>query len=190
MQSVVVPRCRATAEALQITVGHILGDAGSPYLTGLVRPGGWWGSREGLHLEAQWLPGGPGRPHLSPLQISSALRAGRPDTYLQRFLSLQQSFLCCAFVVALGGGCFLLTALYLERDQAQAQKPGTGTLLLCTHAGLRADPIGAKSTGHPLNLLIYPFIHLLIHAHVIVTPLLCAGQDCRSWGVNIKSKPM
>uniref|UniRef100_A0A8C9JUQ0 SPNS lysolipid transporter 3, sphingosine-1-phosphate (putative) n=1 Tax=Panthera tigris altaica TaxID=74533 RepID=A0A8C9JUQ0_PANTA len=33
--SVVVPRCRGTAEALQITVGHILGDASSPYLTGL-----------------------------------------------------------------------------------------------------------------------------------------------------------
>ncbi|KAJ8783811.1 hypothetical protein J1605_008854 [Eschrichtius robustus] len=91
--SVVVPRCRGTAEALQITVGHILGDAGSPYLTGL---------------------------------ISSALRAGRPDSYLQRFLSLQQSFLCCAFIIALGGGCFLLTALHLERDQAQARQPGTG----------------------------------------------------------------
>ncbi|XP_012932211.2 protein spinster homolog 3 [Heterocephalus glaber] len=93
--SVVVPRCRGTAEALQITVGHILGDAGSPYLTGL---------------------------------ISSALRARRPDSYLQRFLSLQQSFLCCAFAVVLGGGCFLLTALHLERDQAQARQPGTGTL--------------------------------------------------------------
>lgn len=92
--SVVVPRCRGTAEALQITVGHILGDAGSPYLTGL---------------------------------ISSVLRAGRPDSYLQRFLSLQQSFLCCAFVITLGGGCFLLTALYLERDQARAQQPGPGT---------------------------------------------------------------
>ncbi|XP_047401563.1 protein spinster homolog 3 isoform X2 [Sciurus carolinensis] len=97
--SVVVPRCRGTAEALQITVGHVLGDAGSPYLTGL---------------------------------ISSALRARRLDSYLQRFLSLQQSFLCCAFVITLGGGCFLLTALYLEKDQAQvqaqAQQPDTGTL--------------------------------------------------------------
>ncbi|XP_004376298.1 protein spinster homolog 3 [Trichechus manatus latirostris] len=92
--SVVVPRCRGTAEALQITVGHVLGDASSPYLTGL---------------------------------LSSALRAGRPDSYLQHFLSLQQSFLCCAFVITLGGGCFLLTALYLERDQAQAGQPGTGT---------------------------------------------------------------
>ncbi|KAM9208562.1 LOW QUALITY PROTEIN: protein spinster homolog 3 [Dugong dugon] len=92
--SVVVPRCRGTAEALQITVGHVLGDASSSYLTGL---------------------------------LSSALRAGRPDSYLQHFLSLQQSFLCCAFVIALGGGCFLLTALHLERDQAQARQPGTGT---------------------------------------------------------------
>nr|XP_055113887.1 protein spinster homolog 3 isoform X2 [Symphalangus syndactylus] len=92
--SVVVPRCRGTAEALQIMVGHILGDAGSPYLTGL---------------------------------ISSVLRARRPDSYLQRFLSLQQSFLCCAFVIALGGGCFLLTALYLERDEARAWQPVTGT---------------------------------------------------------------
>lgn len=90
----VVPRCRGTAEALQITVIHVLGDAGSPYLTGL---------------------------------ISSALRAARPDSYLQRFLSLQQSFLCCVFAIALGGGCFLLTALYLERDQAQVGQPGTGT---------------------------------------------------------------
>ncbi|XP_005399747.1 PREDICTED: protein spinster homolog 3 isoform X3 [Chinchilla lanigera] len=93
--SVVAPRCRGTAEALQITVGHILGDAGSPYLTGL---------------------------------ISSALRARRPDSYLQRFLSLQQSFLCCAFAIVLGGGCFLLTALHLEGDQARARQPGTGTL--------------------------------------------------------------
>uniref|UniRef100_A0A673V3U7 Sphingolipid transporter 3 (putative) n=1 Tax=Suricata suricatta TaxID=37032 RepID=A0A673V3U7_SURSU len=63
---------------------------------------------------------------LSP-QISSSLRAGRPDSYLQAFLSLQQSFLCCAFIIALGGGCFLLTALRLESDQARAQVPGTGT---------------------------------------------------------------
>uniref|UniRef100_A0A8C6Q3S7 SPNS lysolipid transporter 3, sphingosine-1-phosphate (putative) n=1 Tax=Nothobranchius furzeri TaxID=105023 RepID=A0A8C6Q3S7_NOTFU len=34
---VVVPTRRATAEALQITVGHLFGDAGSPYLLGVVR---------------------------------------------------------------------------------------------------------------------------------------------------------
>ncbi|XP_030602519.1 protein spinster homolog 3 isoform X2 [Archocentrus centrarchus] len=33
---VVMPTRRATAEALQITVGHLLGDAGSPYLIGVI----------------------------------------------------------------------------------------------------------------------------------------------------------
>ncbi|XP_029783703.1 protein spinster homolog 3 isoform X5 [Suricata suricatta] len=118
--SVVVPRCRGTAEALQITVGHILGDAGSPYLTGL---------------------------------ISSSLRAGRPDSYLQAFLSLQQSFLCCAFIIALGGGCFLLTALRLESDQARAQVPGTGTLprtpSTCTRLGPSPPGPAALATPKP-----------------------------------------
>ncbi|XP_076025047.1 protein spinster homolog 3 isoform X2 [Genypterus blacodes] len=33
---VVIPTRRATAEALQISVGHLLGDAGSPYLVGVI----------------------------------------------------------------------------------------------------------------------------------------------------------
>ncbi|XP_029303877.1 protein spinster homolog 3 [Cottoperca gobio] len=33
---VVIPTRRSTAEALQISVGHLLGDAGSPYLVGLI----------------------------------------------------------------------------------------------------------------------------------------------------------
>ncbi|XP_027424020.2 protein spinster homolog 3 isoform X6 [Zalophus californianus] len=61
------------------------------------------------------------------LLVSSTLRAGRPDSYLQSFLSLQQSFLGCTFVIALAGGCFLLTALRLERDQARARQLDTGT---------------------------------------------------------------
>lgn len=59
LQSVVVPRCRGTAEALQITVAHILGDAGSPYLTGLVRSvqvcGGGRGTWEVLFLTMSWV---------------------------------------------------------------------------------------------------------------------------------------
>ncbi|XP_051036046.1 protein spinster homolog 3 isoform X3 [Phodopus roborovskii] len=111
--SVVVPRCRGTAEALQITVAHILGDAGSPYLTGL---------------------------------ISSVLQSGRPNSYLQRFLSLQHSFLCCAFAVVLGGGCFLLTALHLERDQAQARQSGKGTLGSKDVAGRNMESQGLLSS--------------------------------------------
>lgn len=37
LQYIVIPTRRSTAEALQITVIHLLGDAGSPFLIGLVR---------------------------------------------------------------------------------------------------------------------------------------------------------
>ncbi|XP_074048591.1 protein spinster homolog 3 [Macrotis lagotis] len=80
--SVVMPSRRGTAEALQITVGHILGDAGSPYLIGLV---------------------------------SSVLQDAHVDTFLWRFRSLQYSFFICVFVDVLGGACFLMTALHMEK---------------------------------------------------------------------------
>lgn len=36
LQYVVIPTRRSTAEAFQIVLSHLLGDAGSPYLIGLV----------------------------------------------------------------------------------------------------------------------------------------------------------
>lgn len=36
LQYVVVPPRRSTAEAFQILISHMLGDAGSPYLVGVV----------------------------------------------------------------------------------------------------------------------------------------------------------
>lgn len=36
MQYVVVPTRRSTAEAFQILISHTFGDAGSPYLVGVV----------------------------------------------------------------------------------------------------------------------------------------------------------
>lgn len=99
------------------------------------------------------------RPSLPSLQISSVLRARRPDTYLQRFLSLQQSFLCCAFAIVLGGGCFLQVALHLEKDQAQAQQPGSGTSTPHTHARPRAEPHRNKEHQPPPELLASLFVH-------------------------------
>lgn len=108
--------------------------------------------------------GWPGGPNLLPLQISSVLRARYSDSYLQRFLSLQKSFLCCAFVIVLGGGCFLLTALHLERDQAEAQQPGTGTSTPHTHARSGLSPLGIRNTGHPS--VPGQFIHLFVHSFI------------------------
>lgn len=177
LQSVVLPRCRGTAEALQITVGHVLGDAGSPYVTGLVRAAPRWGGAGGTaRAKACRLAGGPGRRSLS-LQISGILRAGRPDSYLQSFLSLQQSFLCCTFVIALGGGCFLLTALRLEGDQALARQPGTGTPPShpCRARGGAPQEQGAQAAPEPAGLLA--------HLEVVLTSPLRAPRR----GVNTQT---
>uniref|UniRef100_A0A3P8SCE8 Protein spinster homolog 1 n=1 Tax=Amphiprion percula TaxID=161767 RepID=A0A3P8SCE8_AMPPE len=85
-QYVVVPTRRSTAEALQIVVSHLLGDAGSPYLIGVV---------------------------------SDSLR--KNDSFLWQFRSLQLSLLLCSFVAVIGGGFFLATALFIERDRERAE---------------------------------------------------------------------
>ncbi|KAG2463916.1 SPNS1 protein, partial [Polypterus senegalus] len=85
---VVVPTRRSTAEALQIIVSHLLGDAGSPYLIGT---------------------------------ISDSIRSRSPDSFLWQFKSLQYSLLLCSFVAVIGGGFFLSTALFVERDRTLAQ---------------------------------------------------------------------
>lgn len=42
LQYVVIPTRRSTAEAFQIVLSHLLGDAGSPYLIGLVSTAPCW----------------------------------------------------------------------------------------------------------------------------------------------------
>ncbi|XP_041094628.1 protein spinster homolog 1 [Polyodon spathula] len=85
---VVVPTRRSTAEAFQIALSHLLGDAGSPYLIGVV---------------------------------SDAIRSRSPDSFLWEFRSLQFSLLLCSFVGVVGGGFFLATALFIEKDRLRAQ---------------------------------------------------------------------
>ncbi|KAJ4931614.1 hypothetical protein JOQ06_010058 [Pogonophryne albipinna] len=83
---VVVPTRRATAESLQIVFSHLLGDAGSPYLIGVV---------------------------------SDSLQ--QTDSFLWQFRSLQLSLLLCSFIAVIGGGFFLLTALFIEHDRNRAE---------------------------------------------------------------------
>ncbi|KAM9038696.1 protein spinster homolog 3-like isoform 3-T3 [Sarcophilus harrisii] len=61
--SVVAPSRRGTAGALQISVSHILGDAGSPYITGLPPK----------------RPRSPQRDDLGPCGLHSSLAPARPD---------------------------------------------------------------------------------------------------------------
>ncbi|XP_057322970.1 protein spinster [Microplitis mediator] len=89
---VVIPTRRSTAEAFQILVAHALGDAGSPYLIGLMS--------EGL------------KPALTPLGPFDEFAA------LTEFRCLQYSLFVTIFVEVIGGLFFLFTALYIEKDKA------------------------------------------------------------------------
>ncbi|XP_015110235.1 protein spinster isoform X3 [Diachasma alloeum] len=87
---VVIPTRRSTAEAFQILVAHALGDAGSPYLIGVMS--------EGL------------RPYL--------LAPGEPTNDYVDFKCLQYSLFLTIFVEVLGALFFFLTALHIEKDKA------------------------------------------------------------------------
>ncbi|XP_034942210.1 protein spinster isoform X3 [Chelonus insularis] len=90
---VVIPTRRSTAEAFQILVAHALGDAGSPYLIGLMS--------EGI------------RPLLTPTSPFSD-----HEDMLAQFRSLQYSLFLTVFVEVIGGLFFFLTALYIEKDKS------------------------------------------------------------------------
>ncbi|KAM8960041.1 protein spinster homolog 1 [Pelodytes ibericus] len=92
---VVIPTRRSTAESLQIVVSHLLGDAGSPYLIGV---------------------------------ISDQIRKGKPDSYLLQFRSLGYALMICAFVGVIGGGFFLATALFIQKDRKTAELYSQGIL--------------------------------------------------------------
>nr|XP_034995870.1 protein spinster homolog 3-like [Zootoca vivipara] len=89
---VVKPTCQSTALSVQIFVSHLFGDAGSPYLIGIISG-----------------------------EIQK--RQAGASSFLASFRSLQYSFVLCCFVGALGGGCFLLTALRIKEDRLEAEPP-------------------------------------------------------------------
>ncbi|KAI4877406.1 hypothetical protein NFI96_011702, partial [Prochilodus magdalenae] len=98
---VVVPTRRATAEALQIMVCHLLGDAGSPYLLGAVS------------IRCKRL--------LKEELTEGFLSKVKPDSADWRFRSLEYSVLLCPFIGVLGGLFFLMTALYIKADRKAAE---------------------------------------------------------------------
>lgn len=88
----VIPTRRSAAEAVQILMSHALGDAGSPYLIGI---------------------------------ISDALAKNYkdpPSTPSVQYPTLQKALYMTPFVCVLGGAFFLATALFIEKDQKEAEK--------------------------------------------------------------------
>ncbi|XP_052799729.1 protein spinster homolog 1-like isoform X2 [Mya arenaria] len=89
---VVIPTRRSTAEAVQILMSHLLGDAGSPYLIGVMADG-----------------------------LSKGYK-GNPSSPAIQFVALQQSLYLTTFICVIGGGFFLACALFIVQDKKKAER--------------------------------------------------------------------
>lgn len=95
---VVIPTRRSTAEAFQILIAHALGDAGSPYLIGLISEG----------IKSSVLP-----------DVAVGQQSVHDNQNLiVEFRSLQYAMFLTMFVEVLGALFFFLTALHIQKDKA------------------------------------------------------------------------
>jgi len=124
---IVTPTCRSTAEAIQILASHAFGDAGSPYLIGLVSDGLFKflktsgnvcvaaaATNVTRSLEAE----------ADSLQIAEYSLGQEEDLEAEctkeivfKFQSLQYSLFTNFGVEIIGGILFFITAIYIVRDK-------------------------------------------------------------------------
>ncbi|XP_008209871.1 protein spinster isoform X1 [Nasonia vitripennis] len=101
---VVIPTRRSTAEAFQILFAHAFGDAGSPYLIGVISDA----------LKFVILP------NLTIGWVEPKTAALQMDKDIVNFRSLQYALFLTIFIEILGSAFFFLTAMYIEKDKALA----------------------------------------------------------------------
>ncbi|XP_026669694.1 protein spinster isoform X2 [Ceratina calcarata] len=106
---VVIPTRRSTAEAFQILFAHAFGDAGSPYLIGLLSEGLKTILRPNVHNISM---NGP----VQPIPVS--VYNSEADDTLIEFRSLQYAMFLTMFVEVIGSLFFFLTALHIQKDKA------------------------------------------------------------------------
>ncbi|XP_046390697.1 protein spinster isoform X2 [Ischnura elegans] len=121
---VVVPTRRSTAEALQILGSHALGDAGSPYIVGVI-------SDALIRFLSKASSQAPAAASLIALAVSSTVGPleglspdeACPDGVDPRvcFHSLQYSLFLPLFVEVIGGLFFIITAMYIVEDRKRVE---------------------------------------------------------------------
>lgn len=120
---IVAPTCRSTAEAIQILASHAFGDAGSPYLIGLVSDGLFdflKASGTVCAVEAATTD-----PNMQVAETTFATPTTTEDFVFEncteevvfKYRSLQYSLFTNCGVEVVGGILFLITALYIVRDK-------------------------------------------------------------------------
>jgi len=141
---VVVPTCRSTAEAIQILASHMFGDAGSPYLIGVVSDAlrqymttsSYICSMDDLILSEENTNDSPGtnftivQDSMGFYKNSSSLMLlnstmSTPDVHpcviSNTYFSLQYSLFTSCGIGVIGGILFFVTAVFIVRDKESCE---------------------------------------------------------------------
>jgi len=158
---IVTPTCRGTAEAIQILASHAFGDAGSPYLIGLVSDGLYQYLRnagDGCALDED---------------NKDIIEGDCTKDVEFRFHSLQYSLFTNFGVEIIGGILFFITAIYIVRDklacenasaEAQRNSEGSGQKLMMTPTNYSPEDSLAEDLASDDEELPRLKRHLLITA--------------------------
>lgn len=118
-----MPTRRSTAEAFQILISHAFGDAGSPYLIGVMSE-----AIKGVLRTTVWATAS--EEIISIAENATAIEpradALQADSNDIQFKALQYSLFTTSFVEVLGGVFFLLTAAYILKDRANVDRAVAG----------------------------------------------------------------
>ncbi|KAK9739316.1 Major Facilitator Superfamily [Popillia japonica] len=113
---VVLPTRRSTAEGVQLLVSHALGDAGSPYLIGVISD--WLASvMKSSSVAVDVIATNSSKP-LAAAVTSSVSQ----ENALIEFRALQYALFTTCFVEILGGLFFLINALYIVKDRLKVER--------------------------------------------------------------------
>lgn len=121
-----MPTRRSTAEAFQILISHAFGDAGSPYLVGLISESLKPILRKGIQNDQFGKIGLESLSQLAENATQVATAALSQDSNFVQFRALQYSLFSTSFVEVLGGVFFLVTAIYILRDRATVDRAVAG----------------------------------------------------------------
>jgi len=115
---VVLPNRRSTAEAFQILISHAFGDAGSPYLIGVISETLKVALNDkGVGSSGLYHPGNSTDAHALALTLP---KKGESD--LVEFQSLQYALFVTCFIEILGGVFFLITSIYILGDKKKVEE--------------------------------------------------------------------
>lgn len=121
-----MPTRRSTAEAFQILISHAFGDAGSPYLVGLISES----LKPVLRRSEKDLQFGKVIESFSQVAQNATTTVAsaivRQDSTVVQFKALQYSLFSTSFVEVLGGVFFLVTAVYILKDRSNVDRAVAG----------------------------------------------------------------